>query len=107
MFIFARLARQPREDLNAVGCSSARNCATRASAIHLEITDSKAASSARSFSPPIAARCLNWSPTDKSLRAGEPSVETTPRPTVRSNEKLRRSRRPLGWSEGRPVLLAV
>lgn len=42
-------------------CASAsfRNCATSASAMHFESNASNAASSARSLSPPIAARCLN------------------------------------------------
>lgn len=40
---------------------------------------SKALSAARSFSPPIAARCLNGSTSDTSVRPGEPSVGMMPR----------------------------
>ena len=64
-------------------CASAsfRSCETSASAMHFESNASNAASSARSLSPPIAARCLSWSPTDMSTRAGEPSVGMIPRIT--------------------------
>ena len=64
---------------SATACSL--SCATRTSAIHFAISDSKATSSARSFSPPIAARCRNWSPSDRSVRPGEPSVAMIPRST--------------------------
>ena len=64
-------------------CASAsfRTSATSAFAMHFESSASNAASSARSLSPPIAARCLSWSPTDMSTRAGEPSVGMIPRIT--------------------------